>query len=259
MRKFIFKSFVELTGNPTVSSLLKSFSQSKISKPFVRPFSSTFKLNEQEMEKSLDNYKSIHDLFTRKLVPSARPISNDDKSIISPVDGVVNALGPIHADQTFYVKQQLYNLKELLGSKEAAKRYEEGYYIVLYLSPSHYHRIHYPVTGQLVKRWALGETSYPVNRLGEKYGERIFSKNYRIISELQTQERTSALIKVGALNINSICLTNANRLFNKGDELGFFSFGSTVILLFEKECKFIPTVKNGQEIKMGQSIGEAAI
>jgi len=259
MRKFIFKSFVELTGSPTVSNLLKTFSQSKLSKPLVRPFAKTFKLNEREMEKSLDAYSTIHDLFTRRLTTDARPISKDERTITSPVDGVVNSLGTIHADQTFYVKNQLYKLEELLGSKEAAKRYKEGYFIVLYLSPSHYHRIHYPVTGHLKKRWALGETSYPVNNLGEKYGDRIFSTNYRVISDLQTTSGNLSLIKIGALNINSICLTNSEPTFSKGDELGFFSFGSTVLLLFEKRFTFVQTVKSGQEVKMGQAIGETLI
>ena len=257
MMKFFLKKFVELTGNPIASSLLRNFSKSLASKPLVRPFARVFHLNEDEMERPLHSYNSIHDLFTRRLTNGSRPIDEQPDTIISPVDGVVQTFGKISADNTFLIKEQLYKLDELLGddNDKVVKRFEGGDYILIYLSPSHYHRIHYPVNGELSGRWALGEQSFPVNALGEKYGEKPFSTNYRIITELITDFGRTALVKVGALNINSIVLTNSNSKVTKGDEAGYFSFGSTVILLFDEESQFIPEVSALQEICMGQSIG----
>lgn len=255
MMKSFLKKFVELTGNPFASSLLREFSKSPASKPLVRPFSRIFHLDEKQMERPLRSYISIHDLFTRRLTKGSRPIDEQPDSVTSPVDGVIQTFGKISTDNTFLIKEQLYNLSELLGDDQVSKQYEGGDYVLIYLSPSHYHRIHYPENGELSRRWALGEQSFPVNAFGEKYGEKPFSTNYRIISELVTDYGRTALVKVGALNINSIVLTNSNPKFTKGDEVGYFSFGSTVLLLFDEKSQFIPEVSALQEICMGQSIG----
>ncbi|WLV25027.1 phosphatidylserine decarboxylase [Aciduricibacillus chroicocephali] len=255
MMKSFFKKFVELTGNPMASSLLRNFSKSPVSKPLVRPFARVFRLNENEMERPIKSYQSIHDLFTRRLIEGARPIDDQPDTIISPVDGVIQTFGKVNMNHNFYIKEQLYKLDELLGDDKTANRFRGGDYIVIYLSPSHYHRIHYPVNGEVCKRWAIGEQSYPVNALGEKFGDKPFSTNYRIITELVSSFGRTALVKVGALNINSIVLTNSNSKFNKGDEAGYFSFGSTVILFFDKESRFIPEIHPLQEICMGQIIG----
>lgn len=207
------------------------------------------------MEKPIEDYHSIHDLFTRNLRGGLRQADQRIDTVTSPVDGVIHAFGKISGQQTLYIKEQLYKLDELLGSKEVASFYKNGQYAVIYLSPSHYHRIHYHACGSVVRRWALGEKSYPVNRFGEKYGDKPFSTNYRVISEITTDSGRTAIIKVGALNINSICLTNSNTVVTKGEEIGYFSFGSTVILLFDGNSGFTPEMKFMQDIKMGQTIG----
>lgn len=255
MRTF-FKYFVELTGNPAASALLKTFSQSRASKPLILPFARVFQLNLKEMGQDIKTYESLHALFTRRLHESARSVDNSTDTLVSPVDGVVSALGKISPGQTFFIKNQLYQLEKILGSKEKAEVYQNGYFFVLYLSPSHYHRIHYPVDGELRRRWALGETSFPVNRLGELWGNQPFSSNYRIITEADCEFAKVAMVKVGALNINSIELTNSARQFSKGDELGYFSFGSTVVLLLDSADTFHPMVRNGSELKMGQPLGK---
>lgn len=255
MLKFLFKYFVELTGNSTASSLLQSFSKSRISRPLVRPFASVYHINKDEMEYPIKKYKSIHDLFTRRLKTDKRIIDNTKNTIVSPVDGVVNDLGEIASDQTFYIKKQKYHLADVFENTEKATKYENGFFFIIYLSPTHYHRIHYPINGRLNSRWALGEKSFPVNSLGEKFGNKPFSTNYRLISELDTDFGQIAVVKVGALNINSIQLTNKSKFFKKGDDLGYFSFGSTVILFIEKTQPFSPLIKKGTEVKMGEAIG----
>lgn len=256
MIKTLFKYFVELTGNPVASSLLRKFTQSRASKPVVRPFAKVYDIQKDEMEHPINHYKSLHALFTRRLKSDVRPIDQSPLTIVSPVDGVVNDMGEISENQNFYIKDQLYHLQEILGDTNKANTYQGGYFFILYLSPRHYHRMHYPIKGNLVSRFALGEKSFPVNDLGMKWGDQPFSTNYRIISELETSYGQMAMIKVGALNINSIQLTNSADTFEKGDEVGYFSFGSTVILLLEKHQLFTPKITLHDEVVVGQPIGE---
>lgn len=256
MIKTGLKLFVELTGNPFASKMLKQISSSKISKPLVRPFSKVYHINETEMEKPLEKYHSLHAFFTRKLKPNLRPIDATPYTLTSPVDGIVNGIGKVLPNQAFYIKDRLYRLNDIFGDTKHASTYHDGYYYILYLSPSHYHRIHYPIDGKLVQRYALGDTSYPVNNLGLRWGDKPFSTNYRIISEIDTEAGKVAFVKVGALNINSIQLTNSSDICVKGEEAGYFSFGSTVLLFIENKHAFQNIVPDNTEIKLGQALGK---
>lgn len=256
MLKTFFKYFVELTGNPFASSLLKTFSNSRLSRPLIRPYSKIYKINEDEMEHMITNYKSLHDFFTRRLREDARVIDDSPHSLISPVDGIVSEMGEVASNKSFLIKSKQYDLEKILGDQFKAAPYANGYFFILYLSPSHYHRIHYPIKGKLTARYALGKKSYPVNDLGIRFGNKPFATNYRLISELSTEYGKIAIVKVGALNINSVQVLHSNLDCKKGEELGYFSFGSTVILFLEKSrFSFKPTIRKNSEVKMGQSIG----
>ncbi|WP_196493710.1 phosphatidylserine decarboxylase [Ornithinibacillus caprae] len=256
MKKTLLKSFVELTGNPISSSILKTFTRSRISKPLIGPFSKAYEINTKEMEYPISHYKTLHSFFTRGLQDDARPIDQTPNYLISPVDGMVSDHGIVASDYSFYIKNHLYSIKDIFGDNKKADQYKDGYFFILYLSPSNYHRIHYPVDGALLSRYALGEKSYPVNRLGMKYGNRPLSSNYRLISELSTEFGKVAIVKVGALNINSIQIHHSSPTCKKGEELGYFSFGSTVILFLEKHRSFAPMVKTESSVRVGQPIGE---
>jgi len=256
--KFLLKYVVELTGNRYSSLFLKSFAQSRLSKPLIRPFAKTYSINLDEAEYPIGHYQSLHDFFTRRLNEQVHTIDESVHTLVSPADALLSDMGPISEKQTFYIKDQLYFLDEMLGSKENAKSYENGFFLILYLSPRDYHRFHYPITGQLTKRYALGEKSYPVNTLGTRYGQSPFSTNYRVISELTSTFGKLAMIKIGALNINSIQLTHSGSEFNKGEELGYFSFGSTILLLVEPNRSFKPLLKANTTVRVGQPIGEWA-
>lgn len=236
MKKAIYQSFIELSGNRFHSSILKSFTKSKLSKLINKSFVKMYNINELEMEKPLDEYGSLQELFVRNLKENAREIDEDPNTVVSPVDGILADVGQISEECTFHVKNQDYSLEEMLGNKKTAKKYKLGTYLILYLSPSHYHRIHTPISGTIVGRWALGNKSYPVNALGLKLGKRPLSKNYRLITEVRlASAKHYALVKVGALNVNSIHPTSSNKAVKKGEEMAYFSFGSTVVLLFEKD------------------------
>ena len=256
MKKVLFRSCIELTNHRLTSNLLRSFSRSRLSKPFVKPFSRTFKLNEEEMARPLDQYNHLHDLFIRQLKQGARPIGEEPNTLVSPVDGVMAQFGELQEETRFHVKGQTYDIVEMLGSKDAATPYINGRYFILYLSPSHYHRIHSPVDGTIKKQWVLGGRSYPVNDLGLRYGRRPLSRNYRLITEMNVGTKQMALIKVGAMNVNTIETTHTSKTLSKGDEVGYFSFGSTVVLLCSSGLITDINVSENSEIKLGQVIAK---
>lgn len=256
MRKKLFKYFIELAAHPLASATLKTFSQSPLSKPLVRPFVRTYGIETHEIDRPVSDFNNLHDLFTRQLAPHAREIDQSQTTIVSPVDAIINDMGSISADRSFYIKEKFYHLNDVLGNADRAQKYTNGYFFILYLSPKHYHRMHYPIKGNLLSRYALGEKSFPVNSLGMRLNDNLFATNYRVISEVATDHGQVAIVKVGALNINSIGLTNPSQTFQKGDEIGYFSFGSTVILFLEKKTTFHPCVKEGTDIKMGEPLGK---
>jgi len=208
------------------------------------------------MEKTIIEYESVHELFTRKLKEDSRMIDANPTSVVSPVDAMIQDDGIIDYHHSITVKGKKYSLSEMLGGSEKVQKYVGGTYLIFYLSPSDYHRIHSPVTGKIKNQWTIGTKSYPVNKFGLKYGKRPLSKNYRMITEIEYQEGTMAIVKVGAMFINSIQWLSTEDQLRKGEEIAYFSFGSSVVLLFEAGT-FIQekNLNIPRQIKMGECIG----
>ncbi|MBU8568653.1 phosphatidylserine decarboxylase [Virgibacillus pantothenticus] len=256
MLKSCLKFLVELTGNRFISQLLIRFTNSKWSRMLVPVFAKVYSINQEEMKKPLSDYQSLHQLFIRKLKPDCRSVYPHKNSIVSPVDGVISDFGSVRDVEDYKIKNKQIILEEMLGSKEKADIYRNGKYIVLYLSPRHYHRIHSPVNGKINGSWVLGSKSYPVNSIGFKYGNSPLSTNYRRITEIQSELGKIAVVKVGALNVNSIHLTCRSEHINSGEELGYFSFGSTVVLFIEKaDFQFSTDITTNQDIQFGKKLG----
>lgn len=257
LKRTLYRFFIELTNHKLTSNMLMRFSRSKISKAIIPSYSKVYKLNWSEVEGNQAEFRTLHELFVRKLKPGARLIHEGDQIVCSPVDAVYEESGTITADANITVKGKNYSINEMLGDNDVLQKYIGGVYVLLYLSPSHYHRIHAPVTGEVVKRWSLGKNSYPVNQLGMKYGKAPLSKNYRLITELKTDVGSVAVVKVGAMFVNSIEITNESSRLRKGEEFSYFSFGSTIVLLFEKDTfKVNADLNPHSEVKYGEFIGE---
>ncbi|MFP7297552.1 phosphatidylserine decarboxylase [Neobacillus niacini] len=256
MFKHVYRLMIELTNGKWTSVLLHRFARSRISKFVVPSFAKMYKLNQEEMEKPLHEYPTLHDLFIRTLKGEARVIDSIEDSVVSPVDAVIEDIGPISQISEMIVKGKTYSVQEMLGSQESVDKYVQGTYMILYLSPSHYHRIHSPVEGTIVKQWTLGRKSYPVNKMGLKYGVRTLAKNYRMITEVKTARGHIAIVKVGAMFVNSIEKTHKGMTLHKGEEMAYFSFGSTVVLLFEKGTfEQDPGIHTPKDIRVGEKIG----
>jgi phosphatidylserine decarboxylase len=208
------------------------------------------------MEKPIHEYPSLHEFFIRNLKEGARTIDGDPNSVVSPVDAVIEDIGKIEADRTIKVKGKVYSIAEMLGDNEAMARYEQGIFMIFYLSPSHYHKIHSPLSGEVVKQWTLGTKSFPVNRMGLRYGNYPLSKNYRKITEIRHKSGLAAMVKVGAMFVNSIETTHRGETVQKGEQMAYFTFGSTVVMLFEKDSfTVLPTIATPHHIKYGEKIG----
>jgi len=257
MKKKLYKLMLELTHNRLYSASLRQFTQLKASKWLVPSFARTFNINKDELPINIEEYTSLSDFFSRKLKEGSRTISSAAEEIVSPVDGVVKDAGRLTEDKQFFVKGKSHSLQTMLGLDSAVERFKNGEYCVLYLSPKDYHRIHSPCQGDIYRRWALGTYSEPVNDMGLHYGKEPLATNYRLITELTHRDRHVALVKVGALNVNSVHPSHIGSSVERGEDMAFFSFGSTVILLFEKDSiRFNKLVLQGdKEVKQGECIG----
>lgn len=237
MKNKVYRAGLTLIQSQLFTANLQRFARSGWSRPLVRPFAAMIRFNSNESKKKLSGFTSLHDVFTRELKEGARSFHGEINEVLSPVDGTLTAAGHFDGkdEPEFKVKGHTYSLKKLVRLPEVIERYRNGSYAVLYLAPHNYHRIHTPVSGTRKRSYALGEASDPVNDWGLAYGNSPLHENYRLITEIDTDHGGCAVIKVGAVNVNSIQLTGFDSEVTRGDELGYFSFGSTVILLFESD------------------------
>lgn len=254
MKKYLYQRAIELTNGAFTSNLIRQFSQSKTSRRFIPGYIKAYQISVDEVEEPVATFPTLHEFFVRKLSESSRPVSN--ASVVSPVDGKIEIIGDLQDGTQFLVKNQYYSLEDLLGTGTLAERYQAGKYAVMYLSPADYHRIHSPADGKVKKQYVLGKKSYPVNGAGLHYGKAPISGNYRMITELETAFGRMLVVKVGAMFVNSIELTETGSDWKKGSEVGYFSFGSTVVLFFEKDSiKFVEDMSAGHRIKVGEAVG----
>jgi phosphatidylserine decarboxylase len=257
LKKVAYRTFIELTNKKWSSLLIKKFVQSRLSSLLIPTFIKTYKIKMEEVEGAIGSYKTLHDFFIRKLKKGARPIHFGQHHVISPVDGVLASTGIINDKLVMNVKGKDYSITEMLGNREKASSYIGGDFLIFYLSPANYHRIHSPIKAYVLDKWQLGTNSYPVNNTGVAYGKEVFSKNFRMVTELQTKEEKVALVKVGAMFVNSIEYSTEDIEWGQGDEVAYFSFGSTVILLFEKDrFQLSSHISVPAPVEMGCKVGE---
>lgn len=257
MKQKLYRTLIELTNGPFTANLIKKFTHSKLSRRLIKSYATFYRINLDEMLDDINSYENLHTFFTRKLKENIRVIDQNEDSIVSPVDGVLEDIGKIDGNSLIYVKNKTYSISEMLGSSDRARKYAEGTYMILYLSPAHYHRIHSPINAKIMNRYSLGSKSYPVNRLGIKYGDSTLSKNFRTITELEHDGKSIAMVKVGAMFINSVEMINHGLEWKKGEEVAYFSFGSTVVLLFEKNSfQLNEDFSVPSEVRVGQALGK---
>lgn len=253
-----FRLLTQLSSRRTLSCLAGRLAKSRLSRGLIPLFVKAYGIDVSEAQWPPAQYPHLNAFFTRRLKEGARPIDPDPASVISPVDGKVTALGAISPEARLAVKGEIYTVADLLKDEATSRRFEGGHFIVIYLSPRDYHRIHAPASGQVIKSVRIRGKVYPVHPRSMALLRGVLAKNERLISYLETERGQIALVKVGAMNVASIRWSDrfTSRQVTKGDELAYFEFGSTVVLLFERNTfRFIPGLKAGDAVKMGQPVG----
>jgi len=217
-----------------VSRLYGALQRRPSSAKKVKPFVERYGLDPSEFAQPLDTFASFDDFFTRKLRPSARPIS--DSPLICPADGRYWVCPSISRSEGFLVKGRWFDLDSLLQSKEMAEQYSGGAMVMARLCPTDYHRFHFPCSGHVGQSRQLPGSLRSVNPWATHNRMSIFSENKRAITLLENESFGQVLIvEVGATCVGTIHQTFLpDQEVEKGDEKGYFSFGgSSMILLFE--------------------------
>ncbi|MFD0962251.1 archaetidylserine decarboxylase [Paenibacillus chungangensis] len=258
MTKWLLRAMTELSSRKWISKLTGKFAESSASRMLIPRFAKIYGINVKEAEKELSQYATLNEFFTRRLKPDARHVHESESALVSPVDALITGAGVISKGAILNVKGQNYTIDELLNGSPRTTNYMDGYYYVLYLSPTDYHRIHMPVSGQIVERELIPGKVYPVNNFGLQHMKRVLSRNERLVTYVKHHAGEAAVVKVGAMNVSSIQYVMPLReRMDRGDELAYFRFGSTVVLLTEDDS-FIPRddLHPGMKVRMGERLGD---
>lgn len=257
MAKKVMRLMTELSSRKWISQLMGHFSHSGFSRHIIPKFAKTYNIPLHEAEKDISEYRSLNEFFSRRLKAGMRPIPDAPDAMISPVDGLITGMGPVNTGVIPGVKGQDYSLTELLGHSPHMETYKNGYFFVLYLSPTNYHRIHAPVTGRKVESEHLPGRVYPVNDFGLTHMKAVLSRNERLITYISHELGEVAVVKVGAMNVSSIKYTDDHAdSWNRGDDMAYFEFGSTVVLLTENGTfEPQPGLTLGSPVQLGTLLG----
>ena len=260
---------------------LSRISNRKIKDFFILKFISFYKIDIEDVRKKIpEDFKTFNDFFIRELYDEARPIMDNKDIIISPVDGFVSSAGKIQQNKIFQAKKFDYTLDDLIATDlEQAETYVNGQYVTIYLAPFNYHRVHAPLDGQLLAARYIPGDLFSVNQATVDRVNGIFRRNERLVMHFKTDYGPIVLVFVGALNVGSIStpwtgeifprkkgiveavdLSNYKSNIKKGDLLGWFNMGSTVILLLPQNfCKLNKNLLKGNSLKMGMEIGNVKL
>ena len=217
-------------------------------------------------------FDSLHDCFIRQLRPGARPVDQDANTLVSPCDGIVGAMGEVKDGQLFQAKGFPYTLQDLLGASAEHGPWHNGKYLTIRITSSMYHRFHAPHDGRLHRVEYFSGDTWNVNPIALKRVEKLFCKNERALLEMEigAQRHPVALVPVAAVLVASIRLHALDTLlhtryqgpavmrcdatFHKGEELGWFQHGSTILVFTPPDFAFAPGIEDGQVLRMGQAL-----
>lgn len=242
----------------------------------IRGFARLFPVNLDEAGQPVPaGYASFNAFFTRALQPGARPQDPDPAAITCPADGRVQQAGSLHDGQLLQAKGMTYSAAELLGDADAAAAFHDGWFLTVYLAPQDYHRVHAPLAGTLRDMLYVPGARLSVNETTAAAVPGLFARNERLVCQFETADGPLAMVLVGALNVASISTAWAGEVLPceprrmrrwhypgragvsvaRGDEIGYFNLGSTVILLLPPgvtgaEDRLAP----GQPLRVGQRV-----
>jgi len=244
----------------------------------IRAFVRQYRVNMSEAANpDVASYATFNDFFTRALNPDARPLANTPW--ISPVDGAISQFGATDRDQILQAKGHHYAIAALLGGDEQlAVQFEHGSFATLYLSPRDYHRVHMPCAGRLIRMIYVPGSLFSVNAVTARGVPGLFARNERVICVFESARGLFVMTLIGATIVGSVATVwhgtvNARRpgqlrqwhygrddvVLGKGEEMGRFLLGSTVVLLFPKNALvFNSSWAPGHEVRLGEAMATEA-
>ena len=242
----------------------------------IRWFVGRYNVNmEEAANPDIASYASFNEFFTRPLRADARPLAQAD--FICPVDGAISQFGPIKHDQIFQAKGHHYTSTALVGGDRAlAAPFENGSFATLYLSPRDYHRIHMPCDGRLTRMIYVPGALFSVNPTTARGVPGLFARNERLVCVFESGDGPFVLVLVGATIVGSMATVwhgvvnpprpgeirewkydQENIVLKKGEEMGRFLLGSTVVMLFPKDrLEFNPAWMPERAIRLGESMAQ---
>ena len=275
--KILKKAFLKSFSNPFYSRIFGKFTRMKKPRWFVkrviRKYCGIFEINLEEVKKPLDEFETLSDFFIRELKEGTRPVNTDEKIIVSPTDSLVLENSKISGSgKVFQIKGMEYSIKSLVKDYVNTDKYKNGTYFQLYLSPKDYHRIHFPFDCTVKKVFYIPGKLLPVNIFSLENFKQVFAVNERVLLVVEKDGIEVLIVLVGAFNVGRIVLSFTDFITNtgkktanvinldnyrakKGEELGMFMMGSTVLLFFP-ENSIESLVKSGQYVKVGQPIAK---
>jgi len=259
------------------AGLVANAEAGSITTAIIRRFVRRYRVDMAEAANpDIASYASFNAFFTRALRDGARPIS--DAPYVCPVDGAISQFGPIERDQIFQAKGHYYSTTALLGGDAGlAAQFHNGSFATIYLSPRDYPRIHMPCDGRLKRMIYIPGTLFSVNPTTARGVPGLFARNERVVCVFEADDGPFVMALVGATIVGSLVTTwhgvvNTKRegeirrwsydpqqhVFAKGQEMGWFALGSTVVMLFPRRLKFNPAWAPSLDVKLGQAMATAA-
>ncbi|MGM0536338.1 MAG: archaetidylserine decarboxylase [Pseudomonadota bacterium] len=238
----------------------------------IRAFIRQFRVDMDEAaEPDPTAYATFNDFFTRVLKEDARPLG---EGLTSPADGTLSQFGAIEAGQLLQAKGHRFSMMEMLGNDgEAARRYLGGSFATVYLSPSDYHRVHMPLSGTLTEMVYVPGRLFSVNAATTEHVPNLFARNERLVCHFDTEHGPMVVVLVGAMIVAAIETVWAGQItplsgevqrvrfdtpvrLEKGQEMGRFKLGSTVVMAFSEPVTFTDDLAPRAKVRMGQSLGQ---
>lgn len=277
----LFILFQYLVPQHLLSRLAGSFANATtpwLKNSLIRKFIRRYGVNMAEaVHSDPEEYASFNEFFTRALKPGARQLTSAANAIASPADGLISALGEIKADRLLQAKNKSFSLAALLGNDMAmTEAFNEGSFATVYLAPRDYHRVHMPLAGKLLKMLYIPGKLFSVNQTTSENIDDLFARNERAVCLFETDAGPMAVILVGAMIVAGIETVWAGQVapaphglsateyhneqptiqLGKGEEMGRFKLGSTVILLFGPgAAQWQEGLEENTVVRMGEALG----
>jgi len=246
----------------------------------IRGFMALYDVNTEEVRRRIpEEFPTFNAFFTRELADGARVIDTAGDVLVSPADGTLSAAGTLRGRHLLQAKGIEYTLDDLLAADlDTARAFAGGTFATIYLAPRNYHRVHSPMDGELLAAHYVPGELFSVNTSTAAHVRGLFRRNERVNLHFETALGPMIVILVGALNVGSITtpwsgeirprsrgvvevleLSAHARAVRKGDLLGWFNMGSTVIVLLPRDrCTWRRDLAPGVTLRMGEAIGELA-